>query len=361
MRLGLEALYVDPHNITGIERYLSLVLEALSSVRRDFIDEIMIFAQNRRVLEQWVTADVRVVETQVNSFENTVEMEEVDLLHCTFVPPRRPLSCPLLYTLYDVGRYTYPELMDRKVTDEHIARLKRLLDDGISILTVSYSSQAEICDVLGLQPDRVHVVRLFVSERLRRLRNLGTIESRRILDRLRLSPPFLLTVGCYTPTKNVSTLVRAFRRIKRVNRALKLVIVGRRGWDQQCEVLALRTPGVIRIAEVSDIELAVLYQYCDQYVSASLIEGFGLPILEATYFGAPVSCSNIGAYHEILGRSAHYFDPHSIDDIVKCLLSPTKARSVQEQGLKQFSSSSMGRQLLHAYIASSVTGEAGAA
>jgi glycosyltransferase involved in cell wall biosynthesis len=352
MRLGLEALYVNPRNVTGIERYLSLMFEALFSVRQDIIEEILVFAQNRMEVKQWIGVDAKVVETTLDSFESTVESIGVDILHCTFIPPGRRLSCPVLYTLHDVGRYIYPELMDRNVTDEHIDRLKCLLErQGVTILTVSHSSKAEICDVLGVPSDRVHVARLFVSKRLRNFRNVDVKKARRILKKLGVSSPYILTVGCYTPTKNVSTLVRAFQKVKPAIEA-NLVIVGRQGWDQQCEILAQKTLGVVRITEVTDMELAVLYQNCNQYVSTSLIEGFGLPVLEAAYFGAPVACSDIRVYREILGESACYFDPNNIDEIIQCLLISTATRLAPKQDMKQFHRISMAQQLLNAYIAS---------
>ena len=41
----------------------------------------------------------------------------------------------------------------------------------------------------------------------------------------------------------------------------------------------------------------------------SLVEGFGLPVLEAMMRGVPVACSDIPALREIAGDCAVLFDP----------------------------------------------------
>jgi len=50
-----------------------------------------------------------------------------------------------------------------------------------------------------------------------------------------------------------------------------------------------------------------------------LIEGFGLPPLEALSLGTPVLLSDIPIFREIYEDAAEYFDPFSVEDIVKKL------------------------------------------
>src|SRR5690606_29891963 len=55
------------------------------------------------------------------------------------------------------------------------------------------------------------------------------------------------------------------------------------------------------------------------YVFPSLMEGFGLPPLEAMSQGAPVVSSNYSCMPEILGDAAEYFDPKDIDDTARAI------------------------------------------
>jgi glycosyltransferase involved in cell wall biosynthesis len=55
-------------------------------------------------------------------------------------------------------------------------------------------------------------------------------------------------------------------------------------------------------------------------VSASLNEGFGIPLIEAQYFGVPLIVSNIESYREIAGSGADFFDPLNQEAIAQALL-----------------------------------------
>ena len=59
---------------------------------------------------------------------------------------------------------------------------------------------------------------------------------------------------------------------------------------------------------------------CDMVIFVSLIEGFGLPIIEAQATGRPVVTSNISAMPETAGDGACLVDPYNIKDIRKGVL-----------------------------------------
>jgi len=62
-----------------------------------------------------------------------------------------------------------------------------------------------------------------------------------------------------------------------------------------------------------------LYENTSAYVFPSLMEGFGLPGLEAMGNGAPVVSSNATCLPEVYGDAAHYFDPTSVTDMAKSI------------------------------------------
>ena len=61
---------------------------------------------------------------------------------------------------------------------------------------------------------------------------------------------------------------------------------------------------------LSNADLAGLYTLSSVFVLPSVIEGFGLPILEAFVNDLPVACSDIPALREVAGGAALLFDPH---------------------------------------------------
>jgi glycosyltransferase involved in cell wall biosynthesis len=76
------------------------------------------------------------------------------------------------------------------------------------------------------------------------------------------------------PYKGASAIVRELRRAAKANRRIT--------WH----------------GSVSAEELRALYSRCDFSVYPSLVEGFGLPILESLWFGRPCICANFGAMAE---------------------------------------------------------------
>jgi glycosyltransferase involved in cell wall biosynthesis len=63
------------------------------------------------------------------------------------------------------------------------------------------------------------------------------------------------------------------------------------------------------LGRVSDEELIHAYRDCDALIFVSLVEGFGLPILEAQMTGRPVITSNCSSMPEVAGDGALLVDP----------------------------------------------------
>lgn len=66
---------------------------------------------------------------------------------------------------------------------------------------------------------------------------------------------------------------------------------------------------------IDDSQRDWLYTKATAYVFPSLMEGFGLPPLEAMAYGTPVISSNTSCMPEVLGDAPLYFDPTNVHDI----------------------------------------------
>jgi glycosyltransferase involved in cell wall biosynthesis len=62
-----------------------------------------------------------------------------------------------------------------------------------------------------------------------------------------------------------------------------------------------------------------VYAAAEILVMPSLIEGFGLPVLEAMACGTPVVCSRAASLPEVAGEAAEYFEPASVDDLAMAM------------------------------------------
>lgn len=144
-----------------------------------------------------------------------------------------------------------------------------------------------------------------------------------VRSRYGLPERYLLTVGTIEPRKNLARLVEALAALRRDDPALRLVIVGARGWLTGGFERAIERFGqqeaVICLGYVPDDDLPALYGGATVSVLASLYEGFGLPVLEAMACGAPVACSATSSVGEIAGHAALTFDPADGEAIVAAL------------------------------------------
>lgn len=136
--------------------------------------------------------------------------------------------------------------------------------------------------------------------------------------------PYFVAVGTLEPRKNFTRVIEAFARFVRAQQlegVVDLLIAGRKGWLYEPVLEAPSRLGIasqVRFLEyVSDNELASLYRHSLALVYPSLYEGFGLPVLEAMGWGAPVICSNRGALAEVAKNAAVIVDPLSIEEIAE--------------------------------------------
>jgi glycosyltransferase involved in cell wall biosynthesis len=129
---------------------------------------------------------------------------------------------------------------------------------------------------------------------------------------------FALCLGTVEPRKNLARLLEAWPLAAQKLPDTGLVVVGAKGWGGAIPSLPGR---VAYLGYLDDKQLPMLFARCEFLICASLDEGFGLPVLEALHFGAPVVLSNRGALQEVAGELAVYFDPYSVEAIAAALIS----------------------------------------
>lgn len=144
------------------------------------------------------------------------------------------------------------------------------------------------------------------------------------LDKFSINGDYILFVGTISPSKNLVRLIKAFKEVSKIHTNIKLVIVGKDGWkfEEVYEVVEKNNLNnkVIFTGYVTNEELETLYYKSMFVVYPSLYEGFGLPPLEALSRNKPVLVSDIEVLKEILGDSAFYCNPYSVQDIANQII-----------------------------------------
>jgi glycosyltransferase involved in cell wall biosynthesis len=197
------------------------------------------------------------------------------------------------------------------------------------VFAVSHAAADDFVRTLGITRARIDVtpsgVRVPTATP-----SLARVE---LSDRLRLKGArVVLCVAQKRPYKNLHTLVQALAEL---DPDVVLVLPGSpTEYERELWALAgqlgvrerVRIPGWL-----SEDELEALYALSDLFVLPSLIEGFGLPVLEAMARGVPVACSNVSALPEISGDAALSFEPERQEEVTAALRRLLDDRALAER------------------------------
>ncbi len=326
MNLLIEAVFLNFKYITGIERHFLLQLKILEKIK--LFDRIFVVVKNE-IPDNFLNYDldlevIKISANSVNEWTRIYKQYNFDLIYSTFVPPPifPPNNVSLLYVLHDPGRYIYPELMEPGTLDEHIKTFKRYIENKkFYVTTVSKSSKKDIINIFPVLKNRVFVVYNYVPEIFVNLRRKNYHK----FEFLNLEmEKYFLTIGRYIPTKNTLSIIKAFENRGKIYKNYKLVIVGRKGWYKDFEDYLKNYDGgdIVCLDYVSDKQLFSLYKNSYGFISASIYEGFGIPLIEARFCGCPrIYCSDIPVYKEIDLEDAIYINPHNIQDMTDKIFS----------------------------------------
>lgn len=201
--------------------------------------------------------------------------------------------------------------------------------DADVLACVSAATRTRLLDYAPEVADRAVVVPLATPDTLRAVSPTPVAEL--------AGATFALAVGDANPRKNLRLAVDTWPAVRAHRPDARLVLVGPRDWtapDRGRHFDRLVAQGaVLHLGPVDDGTLRWCYEYAAAVLCPSAFEGFGLPVVEALRFGAPLVCSDDPAQAEAAGGAGRVVpvqDPHAwADAVVAALGTP---RRVPEHG-----------------------------
>lgn len=219
-----------------------------------------------------------------------------------------PVRAPRVAVVHDMIHELFPDSFSVAEVQDALRQKNQTLESASAIVCVSRRTQEDLQRLAGVSPERCHVVYSASG--------LEGVMPRDIAEK----DPFVLYVGDFSrPYKNFDRLADAVLGSEdSVLRDLRVLVCSSWGPDRKCLERydrALSSGRLVFRHVQSDEELAGLYSQCSVFVYPSIYEGFGIPVVEALQFGAPVACSRTASIPEAGGGAVTYFDPLSIEDI----------------------------------------------
>ncbi len=215
-----------------------------------------------------------------------------------------------IFMLHDLIPISHPEYCRPGEAIRHRARVDTMIQHASAIVTVSEATRLSLESYLATRKNPVppcDVVPLGLAPAF--------------IDHLDIQPlqtdiPYFVVVGTIEPRKNLLHLLTVWHRWTQegAHPRARLVIVGRRGWENEniLEILDRSrglAPSVIEAASLGDAGMVALLKGAVALLAPSFVEGYGLPIAEALALGTPVIASDTDAHREAGGAFAEYLDP----------------------------------------------------
>ena len=209
------------------------------------------------------------------------------------------------------------------------------------IVTVSEYSKSTMLEKLPVSADKISVIYNGWQHMCNAKADLHVLEKNNLV-----SKEYYFFIGRLVNNKNI----RWIFQVADHNPESKFVISGAIS-NERFECYCGENNNIKYTGFVSDAELTALFQNCKAFLFPSLMEGFGIPPLEALYHNAPIIISNTSSLPEIYEDCAHYIDPMKYDYCLDELLKEPVASA--EKILQKFSWKNSARQwyeLIESYV-----------
>lgn len=218
----------------------------------------------------------------------------------SFMPPVA-FSTPYIFTIHDLMHLFYYSKMHRMYYQQVIARLAKKAQ---KIITVSEFSKQQLVELLDIKSDLIRVIYNGVDP------SFALNHEKHEMGR-----PYLLYVGNRRKNKNLAAMLVAFAQAK-IPKDFVFLLTGNPNPELIVLLSKLRITSRVRfLGFVKESELPKLYKGAYATMFVSLMEGFGLPVIESMASGTPVLTSSESALPEIADGAALCVNPYNVEAI----------------------------------------------
>lgn len=333
MRIGFDARLVY-YQQAGIGQYILQLVQALARHLSPSAEdqnasprELLIFRSRKAPpleLPDWVHQSKLWTPSHHRLESGSMRIElaskRLDLLHSPdFIPPFGGRFRSVI-TIHDLNFIHFPQFLTPE-SIRYYGQIHRAVERADHILTDSHWTRDDVIAHLAVSPERVTTVHLAANSVYRPITDQQ--EVRRAAASFGLPSEFIIFVGTLEPRKNLPTLLQALRKLRDSGYGIHLAVVGHKGWlfDRVYSTLTeLSLADCVHFLEnVSNEDLARLYNAARCLTLPSYYEGFGLPPLEAMACGTPVVVSDRSSLPEIVGDAGLLVDPDNADELAATL------------------------------------------
>ncbi len=239
----------------------------------------------------------------------------------------KPIYCPAKSSvvLHDISYEAHSEWFDFKSQIILRTLSKFSAKTADLIFTVSDFSKSEIIKYYKINPNKITVTHLGVDDSFTKIVDEEKI--RILKEEYNIKNKFILSVGSMFNRRHIPEIIKAFEKIANKYNDYQLVIIGRNHMHPFVDINNkiktannnLGRNAIIHLDFVSEEELFAFYSSCEINIYLSDYEGFGLPVIEAQFFGKPVITSYNSSLVEVGGDSVEFVKNNNVEEICNSL------------------------------------------
>ena len=324
MKIAFDAKRITS-NVTGLGNYGRFVVNAFS--RQFQNDQLLLFSPHEArdavkavlpvfnnisyCLPDRKMGQIRRSLWRVHGIVNDLKLNSVDLYHglSNELPLGiRKTGIPAVVTIHDLIFLHYPQFyktIDRKIYEY---KFRSACHSADHIIAVSEATKRDVIAAYNVPEKKVSVVYQGCNDLF--CHDVPASQKVFLREKYNLSSEYILSVGTVEQRKNLLLTVKA---LKESGLDLKLLVIGKQTPYAEQVKIFIRENGmeeqVLFLHLTDSSELPAIYQMASLFVYPSLIEGFGIPVLEALNSGTPVIGATGSCLEEAGGPDSLYVDP----------------------------------------------------
>ncbi len=334
MKIAIDARTLEKSK-TGVGRYLSNLLKFWKD---DKNNEFYLYFKDEIPKDSFLKSDnlkLRLLKNPFGFSSNfffqhfllpyNLAKDKADFFFSPFY--LKPFYCPVesAIVLHDISYEAHPEWFDFK--SQFVLRIlsKYSAKTSSKIFTVSNYSKNEIIKYYKINPEKITVTYLAQDSGFVKINNEEKI--RAIKEKYNLSGKFILCVGSIFNRRHTPEIIEAFEKLALKYEHYQLLIIGQNHTHPFLDISEkiksankrLGKNAIIHLDFANEEDLQIFYSSCELTICLSDYEGFGLPAVEAQFFGKPVITSYNSSLVEVGNDSVEFVKNNTVEEIYNSL------------------------------------------
>lgn len=327
MTIGID---IRLWNQTGVGRYIRNLVLNLYVIDKKNNYVLFVNSKDRiEVEEKIINSKWKVIVTDIKwhslseqiNFSRIISKENPDLMHFPYISVPVFYNKPYVVTVHDLiplhfttgkaSTLPLPLYLFKRIGYERVIR--NAIKRAQAVIVPSDFVKEDVKKTFKINEEKIVVTKEATEEGL----GWNTKEGRQKTEDLgqKTNGKYFLYVGNAYPHKNLERLIKGFNIFNKKN--IKLILVGKSDHFYRNLEVKFKSENIIFYGSASEEQLRQLYGNCLALVQPSLMEGFGLTVLEAMANKCLVLASNIPVIRELAKDTIVYFNPLSAEDIAK--------------------------------------------